>query len=270
MEKEELINELLKYFKPEIKTLRMTDIPTNYSDKRKLLRAVMNIREPDSIEADILQLQDELLSEELKLKNIINPYSLATVAKDFKSTKVLFPEKLVLWQGDITTLEVDAIVNAANSKMLGCFIPLHKCIDNVIHSASGMQLRLACNELMKKQGFDEPTGCAKITGAYNLPGKYILHTVGPIIYDTVKDVDCKLLSSCYTSCLNNAVKFKDIKTIAFCCISTGEFMFPKDIAARIAVDTVCKWLASNENSFDRIIFNVFTGEDYHEYSKLFR
>lgn len=270
MKREELLDELLRHLIAENKELQIGDISSDYREKRRLLRALMNIREPEPIDSNILKLQDELLSEEVKEKSIINPYYLSIVAEDFKSTKVLFSEKLVLWKGDITTIEADAIVNAANSKMLGCFIPLHKCIDNAIHSASGIQLRLECNEIMEKQGFDEPTGCAKITKAYNLPSKYILHTVGPIIYDAVLEEDCKLLASCYTSCLDKAKEYSDIKTIAFCSISTGEFRFPKDIASKIAVTTVCKWLELNENRFDRIIFNAFTGEDYESYAKLFR
>jgi O-acetyl-ADP-ribose deacetylase (regulator of RNase III)/uncharacterized pyridoxamine 5'-phosphate oxidase family protein len=222
------------------------------------------------IDSNIVKIQDEFLSEEIKDKNIADPYKLSTVSDDFKRAKIPFAEKLVLWKGDVTTISADAIVNAANSKMLGCFVPLHKCIDNAIHSAAGIQLRIECNEVMEKQGFDEPTGHAKITKAYNLPSKYILHTVGPIIYDTLSEEDCKLLASCYISCLDKAKEYDDIKTVAFCSISTGEFRFPKDIASQIAVETVCKWIQVNKDRFDRIIFNVFTLEDYNEYSKLFR
>lgn len=270
MKKEKLLNSLLDYLIKENKEIKIQDIPNNYIEKRKLLRALMNIRNPYPICSDITKIQDELLLEEKKEREIVNSYALTTVHEEFKETKMPFPEKLVLWQGDITTINADAIVNAANSKMLGCFVPLHKCIDNVIHSAAGIQLRLECNEIMEKQGFDEPTGTAKITKAYNLPGKYILHTVGPIIYDKLSDDDCKLLADCYISCLNIAREHDDIKTIAFCCISTGEFRFPKDIASKIAVETVTNWLESNPNKFDRIIFNVFTEEDYNQYVKLFR
>lgn len=230
----------------------------------------MNVRGPWPMDDHMLKIQDELLLEERKEKVIIDPYDLTTVNKDFKWTQIPFYEKFILWQGDITCISADAIVNAANSKMLGCFVPLHRCIDNAIHSSSGIQLRLECNEIMEKQGFYEPTGTAKITKAYNLPSKYILHTVGPIIYDDLSEEDCKLLTNCYTSCLNLAKEYDDIKTIAFCCISTGEFRFPKDIASKIAVETVTNWLQSNSNKFDRIIFNVFTREDYNEYAKLFR
>lgn len=268
MKKEELLNKLLDYLINENKEIQIRDIPSDYIGKRKLLRALMNVRGPWPIADPILKIQDELLLEEEK--EIINPYDLTTVNEDFKETKILLSDKLVLWQGDITCISADAIVNAANSKMLGCFVPFHRCIDNAIHSASGIQLRLECNEIMEKQGFDEPTGTAKITKAYNLPSKYILHTVGPIIYDNLSEEDCELLANCYISCLNVAQKYNDIKIIALCCISTGEFRFPKDIASKIAVETVTNWLKSNPNKFDRIIFNVFTREDYNEYAKLFR
>jgi O-acetyl-ADP-ribose deacetylase (regulator of RNase III) len=270
MRKEDLLNRLLDYFIDENKEIQIKEMPSDYIEKRRLLRGLMNLRDPEPIAPDILTIQDELLSVETKEKNAVNPYNLSTVAEDFKETKVPFAEKLTLWQGDITSISTDAIVNAANSKMLGCFVPLHRCIDNAIHSAAGIELRLECNEIMEKQGFDEPTGHAKITKAYNLPSKYVLHTVGPIIYDELSEEDCRLLASCYTSCLDVAKEHEDIKTIAFCCISTGEFRFPKDRAAQIAVEAVSIWLKANPDKFDRIIFNVFTKEDYNEYSKLFR
>ncbi len=270
MKKEELLNNLLDYFINENKEIKIQNIPTNYIGKRKLLRALMNVRGPWPINDPMLKIQDELLLEERKENEIIDPYNLTIVNEDFKRTKTLFSDKLVLWQGDITCISADVIVNAANSKMLGCFVPMHKCIDNAIHSASGIQLRIECNNIMERQSFDEPTGTAKITKAYNLPSKYILHTVGPIIYDNLSEDDCKLLADCYISCLNIAKEYDDIKTIAFCCISTGEFRFPKDIASKIAVETVANWLKSNPNKLDRIIFNVFTREDYNEYAKLFR
>lgn len=269
MNKEALVNALIKYLLHEDR-LQSTTIPSTYIEKRRLLRAFMNIRLPHPINPDFLRLQNELLSQELKEKDVVNPYCLPTVLEDYKSNNIPFSHKLVLWRGDITGLSADAIVNAANSKMLGCFVPLHKCIDNVIHSAAGIELRFECNEIMKTQGFDEPTGHAILTKAYNLPSKYVLHTVGPILYDSLSAKNCELLASCYTACLNKANDYEDIKTIAFCCISTGEFRFPKATAARIAVETVCEWLGSNRNQFDRIIFNVFTQEDYDEYSKLFR
>ncbi len=270
MRREEILNKLLNYLIDENKELSEIDMPSNYIEKRKLLRALMNIREPKPMDLSILKIQDEFLSDEVSDKIIVDPYKLDSVADDFKMSKIPFAEKIVLWTGDITTIKADAIVNAANSKMLGCFVPLHKCIDNAIHSAAGIELRLECNDVMKKQGYDESTGKAKITKAYNLPSKYVIHTVGPIIYDDLNKEDCKLLSSCYKSCLDKASEYDEIKTIAFCSISTGEFKFPKNIAAEIALKTVCNWLETNEDRFDKVIFNVFTLEDYDEYSKLFR
>ena len=160
------------------------------------------------------------------------------------------------------------IVNAANSQMLGCFCPCHSCIDNCIHTFSGVQLRLACNEIMQKQGFNEPTGKAKITSAFNLPSKYVLHTVGPIIMDRLTKKDCDLLASCYKSCLKLADEY-ELKSIAFCCISTGEFHFPNDKAAKIAVSTVREY-KSESHSDIKVIFNVFKEKDYELYKALFK
>ena len=174
--------------------------------------------------------------------------------------------RLVLWQGDITTLKVDAIVNAANSALLGCFRPLHSCIDNIIHTRSGIQLRLFCDDIMRRQGHEEPTGQAKITPAFNLPGKYILHTVGPIIYGPLRKQDCEALASCYRSCMKLAVE-NGCRSVAFCCISTGEFHFPQEKAAEIAVQTVTSFLNAQKSDI-RVIFNVFKDEDLHIYQKL--
>ena len=171
--------------------------------------------------------------------------------------------RMVLWQGDITTLKVDAIVNAANSALLGCFRPLHTCIDNIVHSRSGIQLRLFCYDMMSKQGHEEPAGQAKITPAFNLPSKYILHTVGPVIGGAVRKQDCEALASCYRSCLELAVK-NNCQSIAFCCISTGEFYFPNEKAAEIAIQTVTSFLNTRKENI-RVIFNVFKDIDLHIY-----
>ena len=171
--------------------------------------------------------------------------------------------RMVLWQGDITTLKVDAIVNAANSALLGCFRPLHTCIDNIVHSRSGIQLRLFCYDMMSKQGHEEPAGQAKITPAFNLPSKYILHTVGPVIGGAVRKQDCEALASCYRSCLELAVK-NNCQSIAFCCISTGEFHFPNEKAAEIAIQTVTSFLNTRKENI-RVIFNVFKDIDLHIY-----
>lgn len=246
-----LINELLK----ENPSIFIGEIPKDEMSQKGLLRALMNVREAKPIDDEILKIQDEYLSAENKKRGIVD-------------TKKLEPTKrnknMFLWRGDITRLKVDGIVNAANSALLGCFVPDHNCIDNVIHTYSGMQLRLECDKIMKKQGFNEPTGKAKITSAYNLPCKYVLHTVGPIINGVLKDSQIEELISCYKSCLNLAME-NNLKSIAFCCISTGVFHFPQDIAAKTAVETVEEYLKDNDI---KVIFNVFTKIDYDLYNKL--
>lgn len=173
---------------------------------------------------------------------------------------------MVLWQGDITTLKADAIVNAANSALLGCFQPLHSCIDNLIHSRSGIQLRMACDRLMREQGHEEEVGKAKITPAFNLPARYVLHTVGPAVYGRVTERDCGLLASCYRSCLELAVE-NGCKSIAFCCISTGVFHFPNRKAAETAVTAVRDYLAG-DCSIEKVIFNVYKDLDLELYRNL--
>ena len=172
---------------------------------------------------------------------------------------------IYLWQGDITTLAADAIVNAANSQMLGCFVPCHGCIDNAIHTYAGVQLRTECASIMAGQEA-EPTGSAKITKAYNLPCRYVLHTVGPIIYGSVTETDRKLLADCYRSCLELASAY-GLRSVAFCCISTGEFHFPNRLAAEIAIKTVGEWQKENPGQME-VIFNVFKDNDYKIYQQL--
>lgn len=234
------------------------EIPQNYYDKRNLLRSLMNVRPPLKVSEDFLKVQDEFLTNETLNKNLTAPDNI----HENKG-------KISLWQGDITTLKVDAIVNAANSKLLGCFIPMHNCIDNVIHSAAGVQLREECNNIMNVQGRDEKIGDAKITDAYNLPSKHVIHTVGLAIPQGSKpsETDMAKLKNCYISCLKLA-DLHNLESIAFCCISTGVFNFPKNKAAEIAITTVEEFLNSNETSLKHIIFNVFTDEDYMIYEKL--
>ena len=225
--------------------------------QRSLLRALMNVRSPIPLDEKFLKRQDEILSAEVQERGIIKLDDIANIKPNIK-----------LWQGDITRLEVDAIVNAANSALLGCFVPLHGCIDNAIHSAAGLQLRDACNKLMNVQGYEEPTGRAKITPAFNLPSKFVIHTVGPIISpDRAPNAEEEaLLASCYNSCLKCAVD-NDLKSIAFCCISTGEFHFPNQRAAEIAIGSVTKFL--NDNICDiTVIFNTFKDFDTNIYKSL--
>lgn len=218
----------------------------------------MNIRMPSNISEEFIKIQDEYLSNETSNKNLTSPEDITEING-----------KIALWQGDITTLNVDGIVNAANSKLLGCFIPMHNCIDNVIHSAAGLQLRNECDKIMKNQNRDEEVGKAKITGAYNLPSKYVLHTVGPAIPQGLKpsDEDCRALANCYMSCLELA-SYNKLESLAFCCISTGVFNFPQDMAAKIAVETVEDYLNSNETTLNCVIFNVFSDVDYLIYKEL--
>ena len=231
-------------------------IPPDEESRRYLLRCLMNLREPRALPPRFLEVQDALLGAERGSRGVVHVRELPAIPSD---------GRLVLWQGDITRLDADAIVNAANSRLLGCFRPGHNCIDNVIHSAAGLQLREECAEIMRAQGHEEPTGQAKITAGYNLPAKHVLHTVGPIISGPLTKEDRALLASCYRSCLRLAEE-KGLKTVAFCCISTGVFRFPKDEAARIAVETVRDYLKTG--SLERIVFCVHGDENLRIYQQL--
>lgn len=233
------------------------EIPKGEQAQSDLLRALMNVRMPRPVSPEFLKIQDEYLQTERDRRGVVDSGCLPSVPAD---------KRLVLWQGDMTTLKADAIVNAANSQMLGCFYPLHGCIDNIVHSRSGIQLRLLCNDIMTRQGHEEPAGRAKITPAFNLPSKYILHTVGPIIHGRVTEKDSALLAGCYRSCLELAAK-NGCQSVAFCCISTGEFHFPNEPAAEIAVKTVQAFLNEHDTQM-RIIFNVFKDTDLAIYQKL--
>lgn len=234
------------------------DVPDDYNSKRMLLRSLMNVRLPSKLSDEFLEVQDEFLTSETLNKTLTSVDEIAEVK-----------DRIMLWQGDITTLKVDAIVNAANSKLLGCFIPHHNCIDNVIHSAAGLQLREECSKIMEVQDSDEEVGRAKITGAYNLPSKHVIHTVGPAIPQGMEpcDKDKRNLANCYKSCLDIA-SYNKLQSIAFCCISTGVFNFPQVLAAKIAVSTVEEYLDNNETSLKYVVFNVFTDTDYLIYKKL--
>lgn len=246
-----LINELLK----ENPRYRNLSIPVQEEDQRQLLRSLMNIRMPEKINSEFLKIQDAYLQEERKQKGIVKRSDLTPIQQD-----------LYLWRGDITALQCGAIVNAANSGMTGCYQPCHNCIDNCIHTFAGVQLRLDCAEIMERQGYEEPTGQAKITPAYNLPCDYIIHTVGPIVRGKLTLKHCNLLASCYRSCLEIADK-NNVKSIAFCCISTGVFQFPNEKAAEIAVRTVKKYKEKTGSRIE-VIFNVFKEQDEKIYRKL--
>jgi len=224
-------------------------VPNTLQGKQQLLRALMNVRQPLPVSDAFLKAQDEELCRQRDDKGVV----------EIKETG------LILWQGDITRLRVDAIVNAANSQMLGCFSPLHACIDNAIHSAAGVQLRWECYQQMLAQGHEEAVGDAKITKGYNLPARYVLHTVGPIIPNGIPtSAQQTQLAACYRSCLALAEQ-NDLESIAFCCISTGVFHFPQPLAAEIAVRTVREYPCK---SLQTVVFNVFTDRDYAIYHEL--
>ena len=229
-------------------------LPTE-EEQRRLLRGLMNLRPPAPVSGEFLQVQDAYFQERLKERGVTKLEALTPVQPG-----------LYLWQGDITTLEVDAIVTAANSGMTGCYVPCHGCIDNAIHTYAGMQLRLECAEIMRKQGHEEETGHAKITGGYNLPCRYVLHTVGPIVSGTLTKEHEQQLASCYRSCLDLAAE-NNCESLAFCCISTGEFHFPNEKAAEIAVETVKQWQARHPQQLE-VIFNVFKNSDREIYEQL--
>jgi O-acetyl-ADP-ribose deacetylase (regulator of RNase III) len=243
--------------------------PESYYEQIRLLRSMMNVRMPKEISDEFLRVQDEFLHEETISKGIVKLKDIPAVAEEFPTSILSFKEKLSVWRGDITRLEVDAIVNAANSQMLGCFVPCHGCIDNAIHSAAGLQLRNECFQIIRQQGHEEKTGAAKITSAYNLPSKHVIHTVGPIVRSKLTKELEDDLRSCYWSCLKCAVE-NNVRTIAFCCISTGEFHFPNDQAAQIAIDTVIGFLSENESKIDKVVFNVFKDVDNSIYTDLVR
>ena len=248
---------LIQYLLKEKIPFGRQNIPTDKQGQENLLRSLMNVRPPRPISNDFLKIQDEYLTERNIERGITDTAALAPVKSD---------SRLYIWQGDITTLKCDVIVNACNSQMLGCFSPMHACIDNFIHTYAGMELRLKMHEIMAKQGHEEETGKAKITSGYNLPTKYILHTVGPIIQWKVTKEDEDLLASCYTECLKLAAD-TGVESIAFCCLSTGVFRFPQQRAAEIATNTVKQYL-NKDSRIKKVIFNVFKDEDLKIYSGL--
>lgn len=235
------------------------EIPGDEEEQKRLLRSLMNLRPPFPVQPEFLDVQDAYLKEETLRRGIVDCRELSAAGTEGVK------RRLFLWQGDITRLKADAIVNAANEALLGCFIPCHSCIDNIIHTCAGVQLRLACHRLMREQGRPEPTGRAKITPAFNLPSRYVLHTVGPVISGPLREQDCRLLAGCYSSCLELAAK-NGLRSVAFCCISTGVFRFPQEKAAEIAVETVKRFL-EQDDTVEQVIFNVFTDRDLELYRR---
>jgi O-acetyl-ADP-ribose deacetylase (regulator of RNase III) len=256
MTREEQISFLIDWLLAEMPQYRKqaARFPGGGDSRRRLLRSLMNVRPPMPLEAEFLAVQDALLSAETAEKGVVRTDGLPACEPG-----------ICLWQGDITRLAADAVVNAANSALLGCFVPCHGCIDNAIHSAAGLQLRGECAAMMRAQGHAERTGRAKITGAYNLPAKHVLHTVGPIVRGGVSEQDRRDLRSCYDACLRLAAE-RRLRSVAFCCVSTGEFHFPNQEAAGIAVAAVREFLRGSSGM--QVIFNVFKDTDLAIYQRL--
>lgn len=241
---------LIKALADENPQVAKYELPNDPIQQKQLLRALFNIREPQAMTPDFQKIQDEYLQNENQAKGVVRG----------------FKKGLSIWQGDITRLQVDAIVNAANNQMTGCYIPNHSCIDNAIHTYAGIELRNKCNEIMEAQGYPEPVGQAKITPGYNLPAKYVIHTVGPAISDKVTPQNQEELASCYRSALELADQ-AHLHSIAFPCISTGVFHFPNELAAKIAVQTTRNYLTQTTN-IEKVIFNVFKDQDRIFYERL--
>lgn len=257
MSQEERRRWLIQRLLEESPYYRNYRIPEEEQEQKVLLRSLMNVRMPGEIDQEFLAAQDVYLQQVNREKGIVTLDEMQEVQPD-----------LYIWQGDITRLQTGAIVNAANSGMTGCYQPCHNCIDNCIHTYAGIQLRNYCNDLMQKQGKEEPTGQAKITPAFNLPCDYVIHTVGPIVEGFLRKKHEELLASCYRSCLKMADE-NGVQSIAFCCISTGVFLFPNRKAAEIAVQTVKKYKEDTKSSI-KVIFNVFKEEDLKIYHEILR
>lgn len=267
----ERLDYLLREFKEDSVRYRDLEVSGDYMEKRMALRSLMNIRMPGKMAEEVVRVQDEFLSEEAEEKGIVTLDEIPAIAEQYGSSHP-FADKISIWQGDITRLQVGVIVNAANSQMLGCFVPCHRCIDNAIHSAAGIELREECSHYMKRRKmqygsrYEEPTGQAVLTKGYNLPAKYVIHTVGPVVGGRLTQALRDDMRNCYRNVLQCCVE-NQIRSVAFCCISTGEFHFPNDEAAKIAVETVTDFLKEHGEEFDRIILNVFKDIDRELYEE---
>ena len=261
MTQDQRLDYLLECFKEDSGKYRNLQVGESIEDKRAALRSLMNIRMPGLMDEKILEIQDEYLSRRLAEKGIVALDDIPLNA-----------DKISIWQGDITLLKVDAIVNAANSQMLGCFVPMHTCIDNCIHTFAGIQLRWECNQKMNElrsihgQSYEQPTSIPLITEGYNLPAKKVIHVVGPIVYGQLAEEHEKALADCYSNVLDMCFE-NGLRSVAFCCISTGVFHFPNQRAAEIATGTVKEWLAAHPDAMDRVIFNVFKDNDRRLYEQ---
>ena len=270
---DERLDQLISDFKAESAEYRNLPVPDDREGKRRILRSLMNVRMPRKTAERTLKIQDEYLTERAAERGVVQLADIPTLAKAY-GNELPFADKLSLWQGDITRLAVDAIVNAANSQMLGCFVPMHTCIDNCIHTFAGVQLRSECDRQMKQlrakygRDYEQPTAIPMLTEGYNLPAKKVIHIVGPIVQDELSPELEKDLADCYRNTLNMCAE-NGLKSVAFCCISTGVFHFPAGRAAQIAVRTVMDWLDEHGERMDRVIFNVFSDKDRKLYERLF-
>lgn len=265
--REALVDDVLVILRNEQAGTQDIDIPDDYEAKRRLIRALLNIRQPKPLNKEMMLKLDTLLQIEKREKQTVAAHELPVISQEYPETDVSGSDRMALWQGDITSIEADVIINAANEKLLGCMQPLHDCIDNAIHSGAGPMLRDDCAEIIHRQKSDEETGNAKITRGYHLPARYVIHTVGPALTgdETVTEAHEAALASSYRSALDLADEMEDIRTVVFPSISTGVFGFPKQRAAEIALETVGSWLKSHDHHFDVVIFNVFSEADKQIY-----
>ena len=271
MTQEERLDYLVEEFKVDSVQYRDLETPADTEGKKRLLRSLMNIRMPRPLEERVLKIQDEYLCERIRENGIVTLSDIPTISD--QGSRHIFSDRLSIWQGDITRLAVDAVVNAANSQMLGCFQPCHSCIDNCIHTFAGVQLRAECDRQMQKLrgrygvDFEQPTAIPMLTEGYNLPAKKVIHIVGPLVQYRLTPALEKNLADCYRNTLALCAE-NGLRSVAFCCISTGVFHFPADRAAEIAVETVTEWLRKNAEKAERVIFNVFNDKDKGYYEQL--
>ena len=262
MTQEQRLDTLVEAFKADSVQYKDLQTPEDNEGKRRILRSLMNIRMPKKLDDSVLALQDEYLRERIRENGIVTLSEIPVIRNGMS-----------IWQGDITRLAADAIVNAANSQMLGCFVPMHTCIDNCIHTFAGVQLRAECNRQMNQlrirygRDYEQPTAVPMLTDGYNLPAKKIIHIVGPIVEGRLTKALEQDLADCYRNTLDLCAE-NGLRSVAFCCISTGVFRFPNRRAAEIAVKTVSKWLDEHKGQIDRVVFNVFKDEDKAYYEEL--
>ena len=262
MTQEQRLDALVDAFKADSVQYKDLQTPADTEGKRRILRSLMNIRMPKKLDDSVLAVQDEYLRERIRENGVVTLSEIPVIRNGMS-----------IWQGDITRLAVDAIVNAANSQMLGCFVPMHTCIDNCIHTFAGVQLRAECNRQMNQlrirygKDYEQPTAVPMLTDGYNLPAKKIIHIVGPIVEERLTSALEKDLADCYRNTLDLCAE-NGLRSVAFCCISTGVFHFPNKRAAGIAVSTVDSWLSQHPGAIERVIFNVFKDEDKKYYEEL--